>query len=86
MSTYQQKYYFYRCADERFAPDNDYFDHTSGIAGYKQRQPRKNPIGHMTVNALHKELSKPKHYSAAGSINGQRSGYTNVTRSYGERY
>lgn len=79
-------YYFYKCANETYAEGCDYFDHTHGVAGFKQLQPgRSRFIGHMTVQSLH-DLRHPKHLNNAYGVHGRRAGYTNVTKTYSERY
>jgi uncharacterized protein YwbE len=55
-------YYFYKCNDEHFAGECDYYNHSLGVAGYIKKQQRGRFLGRGTVE----ELLKPKETASHG--------------------
>lgn len=75
-------YYFYKCADESYAPHADYFDHSHGIAGFRTVQQRAKYMGCMTIEELNKVLARRGTKSAQSGVFGHRAGYTKANYNY----
>lgn len=80
MTNKHTKYHFYRYAEEKYAPNNDFFDHSIGIAGYLKLQQEGRYLGHLTIDELDGLLNKPKHIVNSKGMFGHRSGYAKVSQ------
>jgi hypothetical protein len=65
-------YYFYKCNDERFAGNYDYYDYSLGIAGYTSLQERPRYIGVGTIELLAERMKVEK---ARKGLKHNRRGY-----------
>ena len=75
-------YYFYKCADDIFLPDADYFDHSHGVAVFKTVQQRAKYMGCMTIEELSKVLARRGTKTAQSGVFGHRAGYTKAHYNY----